>query len=88
MAAAPEKNRSEFPTDDPDALARALDSEMKQQRLRWEQARRRRGAWRALSFLFLLLVIVGALLVWFYLLPAVKERESAPGSTPAAAESR
>gem|GEM_PF-1977177 len=88
MAETPEKNRPERSTDDPDALARALEMELRQKRLRWEQNRQRRGAWRALSFLFLLLVIVGALFVWFYLLPAVTRRESAPGDTPAATESR
>jgi hypothetical protein len=56
---------------DPDALTKALDLELAQKRVQWERERKRRGTWRALSVLFLLVVVAGALFVWFYLIPTL-----------------
>jgi hypothetical protein len=86
--AAPEEDRPEISSTDPDTLARALELELMQKRAVWERARQRRGTWRALSFLFLLLVIAGALLVWFYLLPVLNRGGADRGAPPAAGESR
>lgn len=56
---------------DPDALARALELELIMKRASWQKMQARRGTWRALSFLFLFLVILGALLAYFYFATAV-----------------
>ena len=75
-----EKQLSNLVTD-PDALAKLLEMELALKRVAWERTRLRRGTWRALSVLFLLLVIVGALAAYFYFAPALSRREEAtPGS--------
>lgn len=69
------------PETDPEALAKALELELIGQRAAWEKARARRGLWRALSFLFLLLVILGTLLAWFYFPAAMRPKEEVrPGA--------
>jgi len=72
---------------DPDALAKLLEMELTLKSTGWEQSRSRRNIWRALSFLFLLLVIVGGLVAWFYFAPALSHRDetsSAPVATDSA----
>ena len=54
---------------DPDQLQKMLDIELMQKRASWQQARRRRGKFRALAFFFLFLVIAAALLAFFLFLP-------------------
>jgi type VI protein secretion system component VasF len=74
---------------DPARLAQLLEIELMQKRAAWQQAKARRGSLRTMSFLFLFLVIVAAL-VAFYLFfspERVSElRSNAPhaGSPPAA----
>ena len=51
---------------DPEHLLRMLDLEMIQQRAIWKQASARRSSLRALSFLFLFIVILGALLAAYF----------------------
>ncbi len=51
---------------DPATLAKLLEIELMQKRAVWQQAKARRGTLRAISFFFLFIVIVGAL-VAFYL---------------------
>lgn len=80
-----EKQPSNLVTD-PDALAKLLEMELALKRASWEQTRSRRGTWRALSILFLLLVIAGAIAAWFYFTPALSRRDEAT-SPPAAADS-
>ena len=63
---APEKAEPEPSAADPEALAKALELELIMKRASWQKMRARRGTWRALSFLFLFLVLVGALLAYFY----------------------
>lgn len=58
---------------DPDALARELELELILQRSAWQQTRQRGRRWRALSFLFLLVIVIGALLAWLFLAPQVRE---------------
>ncbi|MEO5718543.1 MAG: hypothetical protein ABIR29_08230 [Chthoniobacterales bacterium] len=72
---------------DPEVLARALELELIMKRASWQKMAARRGTWRALSFLFLFLVIIGALLAYFYFATAVPRHggeepavESAGGS--------
>jgi len=71
---------------DPDALAKLLEIELALKRTGWEQSRARLNIWRALSFLFLLLVIVGGLVAWFYCAPALGHRDETT-SAPVATES-
>lgn len=54
------------PQNEADDLARALELELLAKRAGWERNKARRGLWRALSFAFLLLVILGTLLAYFY----------------------
>ena len=78
-----EKQPSNLVTD-PDALAKLLEMELALKRAGWERTRSRHGAWRALSILFLLLVVVGALVAYFYFAPALSRRGDAtppPGAT-------
>lgn len=72
-------------TSDPDALAKALEMELIQKRAAWQKARAQRGTWRALSLLFLLLVILGALAAFFFVLPQLRNRAT---ETPAAESGR
>lgn len=60
-------------------MAKALEIELMQKRAAWQQARGNRGIWRALSILFLVLVLLGALVAYFYLMPALTQR---PGDAP------
>lgn len=70
---------------EPDALAKALELELQLKRASWQQMRARRGTWRALSLLFLLLVILGALFAFFFLLPQLRQDKEA---TPAVERAR
>lgn len=71
---------------DPDALTKLLEMELALKRASWEETRSRRGTWRALSILFLLFVIAGAIAAWFYFAPALSHRDEAT-PPPAAADS-
>lgn len=77
-----EKQPSNLVTD-PDALAKVLEMELALKRAAWQRTRSRRGTWRALSILFLLLVIMGALFAYFYFTPALGHRgeSTAPPGT-------
>ncbi|MBA3961223.1 MAG: hypothetical protein H0X40_04890 [Chthoniobacterales bacterium] len=70
---------------DPETLGRALEVELILKRATWAKTRERRGAWRALSLLFLLVVFLGALFAWFYFAPQLRERTE---QTPAAENGR
>ena len=63
---APDKADPEPPAADPDALAKALELELIAQRASWQKMRARRGMWLTLSFVFLFLVLLGALMAYFY----------------------
>jgi hypothetical protein len=69
-----DESRNETPASEADALAKALELELMGKRAAWQRASARRGQWRALSFLFLFLVIIGALVAYFYLIPMVSRR--------------
>ena len=72
-------------TNDPDALAKALELELILKRAAWQKTRTQRGTWRALSLFFLLLVILGALAAFFFVLPQLRSRKT---ETPAAESGR
>lgn len=74
----PEEIRPEAPAADPEALAKALEVELMLKRASWQKAQAKRGTLRALSFAFLLLVILGALLAWFYFASALRHRGDEP----------
>lgn len=52
-------NRKPEPID-PAKMEKLLEIELMQKRMAWQQAKARRGGYRALAFLFLILVIFGA----------------------------
>lgn len=60
--------------DDPDALAKALEMELIMKRASWRKSRARLGTWRTLSFLFFFLVLLGALLAYFYFMTEARQR--------------
>ena len=62
------------PSADAEALARELEMELMLKRAGWQKMRARRGTWRALSLLFLLLVIFGALAAFLFLQPSLRQR--------------
>jgi hypothetical protein len=69
----------------PDDLARLLEIELIQKRAAWKQSAARYRAIRMASFLFLFLVIMGALLVYFFVFSDLSGNR-APNPTPASAE--
>ena len=79
----PEKESTPLPprATDPEALAKELEMELMLKRASWQQARARRGTWRALSILFLILIIAGALLAWLFLVPRLQQRRVEPAAT-------
>ena len=83
MMPSAEKQPSNLVTD-PDALAKLLEMELALKRAAWQHARSRRGTWRALSILFLLLVMMGALVAYFYFMPDLSRRGEA--ATPPGAK--
>ncbi len=83
----PEENELKRETD-PDVLARELELELIMKRASWQKMQARRGTWRALSFLFLFLVILGALLAYFYFATAVPRHGGAKPDAEAAESNR
>jgi hypothetical protein len=69
-----------------DELARLIELELIQKRAEWKQAAARHHAIRMASFAFLLFVIMGALVVYFFVYSDLRENRSAPKPTPAAAK--
>jgi hypothetical protein len=67
------------PKEDPEAMARALELELTSRRAHWQKAKERRQSWRVLSILFLLLILLGGLVAYFYLVPELsREQKSSP----------
>lgn len=64
----PDGNRKpEGDAPDPEKLAKLLEIELMQRRAGWQQAKQRRGSLRTVSFLFLFIVILGALFAFWML---------------------
>ncbi len=78
----PEKPTSKAETD-PEALAQSLELELIMKRASWQKARARRGTWRLLSFLFLFLVLLGAIFAYFYFATAMQKRGEGPPAASA-----
>lgn len=67
-----------------DDLMRALELELAQKRLRWQQDREKYRTLRVLSFSFLSLVILAGLVGFFFLFTRAKDaREQRPDASPA-----
>lgn len=65
----------------PDEIEKLLEIELMQKRAEWKQAKARHGTWRALSFLFLFLVIA-AVLVGFFIFFTSDRRTQLDSNTP------
>jgi len=52
---------------DPSQVEKLLEIELMQKRMQWQQAKGRNSTLRNLSYIFLLLVIAGAALAYFFL---------------------
>ncbi len=74
---------------DPEQLAKLLELELMQKRAGWQRNKERHGALRAVSFLFLFLVIVGALVAFYFLFSPdrVNELKATHGASPSPAVS-
>jgi flagellar basal body-associated protein FliL len=74
---------------DPEPLLRMLDLELMQKRAQRQQAAARRGSLRAVSFLFLFIVILAAVLAAYFVFSSGRVDEirarNNPPSSPAAA---
>jgi len=75
------RNEPEPSPADPEALTRGLELELITKRLSWQKMRVRRSTWRALSLLFLFVVLVSALLAYFYFSTEMSRRG---GESPSA----
>jgi hypothetical protein len=72
---------------DEEVLTRMIELEMAQQRAVWAQAQARHRTIRTISFLFLALVVIGALLAFFFFFTNVaQERAGAARPEPPAAK--
>jgi len=66
---------------DPETLARLLELELMQKRAGWQLKKARRGGLRAISFLFLFVVIAAALVGFFLFFNPEQVREMQSGPT-------
>jgi hypothetical protein len=69
-----------------DELARLLDIELIQKRAAWKEAGARHRAIRMASFAFLFLIIMAALLVYFFVFSDLSENRNAPKTAPSSAQ--
>jgi hypothetical protein len=65
-------------------MTRLLELELAQKREAWAQAGARRQKIRTASFLFLALIVLGALVAFFLLFTRLTQERSAPGARSAA----
>ena len=73
--------KSETTEQDPEALLRLLDLELKQKRVQWQQAATRHRSSRMMTFFSLFLVITVAIIaLYFVFSQATSERSKAPDS--------
>ena len=74
---------------DPARIEQLLELELMQKRAEWQRTKASRGNLRALSFMFLFLVIFGALVAFFFIFSSGRLTETRPDAqstpTPAAA---
>jgi hypothetical protein len=72
--------KSESSKTDPEQLTRLIELEMAQQRAAWAQAEARHRKIRTMSFAFLAVVVIGALLAFFLLFTRVSQERPGPGT--------
>jgi hypothetical protein len=63
-----EQHKPEPRSTDPAQMAKLLELELLQKRMAWQQAKARRGNFRAIAFLFLFAILVGALWAFYMFL--------------------
>ncbi len=61
---------------EPDQLAKLLEIELMQKRAAWQRTNTRYRTYRALAFLFLFVIVVGALAVYFLFVANAPPRRS------------
>jgi type VI protein secretion system component VasF len=71
----PESNKM-----DPEQMTRLLELELAQKREAWAQAGARRQKIRTASFLFLAIIVLGAMVAFFLLFTRLTQERSTPGS--------
>jgi len=78
--------KSESSKTDPEELTRMIELEMAQQRAAWAGAEARHRKIRTMSFAFLAILVIGALLAFFLLFTRLTQERPTPGtrSQPAA----
>lgn len=74
------KHKPESTESDPERLVQLLEIELQQKRAVWKQAQGRRNLVRGLSFLFLFLIILGALVVFLLFFNPSHMREIQSGA--------
>ncbi len=68
-----------------EALMKALEIELAQKRAGWKKAQSRRSSRRSAAFLFLFVVIMGALFALYYVMTIMPRKSSEPpASAPSA----
>ncbi len=80
----PNGNNQPLRETDPAKLAKLLEIELMQKRAGWQQAKARRGTLRAMSFLFLFLVIIAAVAAFYFLASSDRIPAAGNGARPAA----
>ena len=84
-----DESKPESRASDDDAMLKALEIELLQKRASWQKARGQRSAWRSASFVFLFIVVMGALFALYYVMTTVPHKPSElPAPTPAASPAR
>ena len=68
------------PPPSPSEIEKLLEIELMQKRASWQQAKAQRSIWRALSFLFLFLVILAALVGFFIFFSSDRRADLKAGS--------
>jgi len=81
MSNSAEPKSSEF---DPDNLSRLLELELIQKRATWKQAGERYRSFRAIGFVFLVVLIVGCLIGGYFAFMRVSEQRANQPTTSAA----
>ncbi len=67
----------------PPEIEKLLEIELMQKRAAWQQSKAKYGLWRALSFLFLFLVILAVLVGFYLFFTSDHRREGNPQTEPA-----
>lgn len=69
----PADGKPEPPEIDPDKLSKLLEIELLQKRAAWQRAADQRKSFRVIAFLFLFVVILGALAAYFFFVSGVRQ---------------